>query len=41
MTGQRVFDVTASGDITRIDNKLQKGNVYIVNVNGKNSKVLF
>lgn len=40
MTGQRVFDVTASGDITRIDNKLQKGNVYIVNVNGKNSKVL-
>lgn len=41
MTGQRVFDVIANGDVMRIDNQLQKGNVYVVNVNGKNSKVLF
>ncbi|MDO9634280.1 MAG: right-handed parallel beta-helix repeat-containing protein [Paludibacter sp.] len=41
ITGQRVFDTTAKGDVTRIDNQLRKGNVYIVNVNGQNSKVLF
>lgn len=41
MTGQRVFDVIANSDVMRIDNQLQKGNVYVVNVNGKSSKVLF
>ncbi|MPN20131.1 hypothetical protein SDC9_167508 [bioreactor metagenome] len=40
IAGQRIVTVKAEGNLTSISN-LTKGSIYIVNVDGKNSKVVF
>jgi len=40
ITGQRILQTTATGNLTQTGN-LTKGNVYIVNVNGNSTQVVF